>query len=128
MSSRNDRHPQQDTQQQDDEGLRALGYVPTFRREFSNLSTISFAFSVMGVCSSIASTFNTPLLLGGPASVTWCWFIGSINCLALASSIAEVVSAYPTCGGLYGASARLCPKKYRARVRRFSHSSITVTY
>lgn len=25
--------------------------------------------SIMGMCSSIATTFNTPLLLGGPASV-----------------------------------------------------------
>ena len=103
----------------DDEELRALGYAPSFRREFSNLATISFAFSILGVCSSIASTFNTPLLLGGPASVTWCWFLGATNCLALSSSIAEIVSAYPTCGGLYGASARLCPKKYRAKVRPF---------
>ncbi|KAG9315604.1 APC amino acid permease [Chiua virens] len=102
--------------EQDDKELRALGYVPSFRREFSNLATISFAFSIMGVCSSIATTFNTPLLLGGPAAVTWCWFLGATNCLALASSISEVVSAYPTCGGLYGASARLCPKKYRARM------------
>ena len=120
--------PMQNTEQQDDEELRALGYVPTFRREFSNLSTISYAFSIMGVCSSIASTFNTPLLLGGPASVTWCWFLGAINCLALASSISEVVSAYPTCGGLYGASARLCPKRYRARVRCFCFSSGVLKY
>ncbi|KAG9315603.1 amino acid permease [Chiua virens] len=105
--------------EQDDKELRALGYVPSFRREFSNLATMSFAFSIMGVCSSIATTFNTPLLLGGPASVTWCWFLGATNCLALASSIAEIVSAYPTCGGLYGASARLCPRKYRAGVRFF---------
>ena len=104
---------------EDDKELRALGYVPSFRREFSNLATISFAFSIMGVCSSVASTFNTPWLLGGPASVTWCWFLGATNCLALASGISEVVSAYPTCGGLYGASARLCPKKYRARVCLF---------
>ena len=101
---------------QDNEELRALGYVPSFRREFTNLATISFAFSIMGVCSSVASTFNTPLLLGGPASVVWCWFIGGTNCLALASSISEIVSAYPTCGALYGASARLCPKRYRAKV------------
>ena len=107
---------------QDNEELRALGYVPSFRREFTNLPTISFAFSIMGVCSSIATTLNTPLLLGGPASVVWCWFIGGTNCLALASSIAEVVSAYPTCGALYGASARLCPKRYRAKVGSFPPS------
>ncbi|KAJ6472386.1 hypothetical protein DFH09DRAFT_1343876 [Mycena vulgaris] len=49
----------------DDKALLALGYVPSFKREFSNLATISFAFSIMGLCSSIATTFNTPL--------TRCW-------------------------------------------------------
>jgi hypothetical protein len=54
-------------------------------------------------------------------------------CLTLGASIAEVVSAYPTCGGMwvssfsssvdivkfmhrYTASAQLTPKKHRAKV------------
>ncbi|CAL1698314.1 unnamed protein product [Somion occarium] len=100
----------------DDKVLEQIGYVPSFRREFSNLATISFAFSIMGLCSSIATTFNTPLTLGGPASVTWCWILGAVMCFTLGSSIAEIVSAFPTCGGLYTASARLCPPKHRAIV------------
>ncbi|KAJ7584947.1 APC amino acid permease [Mycena floridula] len=100
----------------DDKELVALGYQPSFKREFSNLATISFAFSIMGLCSSIATTFNTPLLLGGPSSVVWCWILGACMCFTLGASIAEIVSAYPTCGGLYTASARLTPKKHRAKV------------
>ncbi|KAL4066403.1 amino acid/polyamine transporter I [Scleroderma yunnanense] len=100
----------------DDNKLEALGYKPSFRREFSNLATISFAFSIMGLCSSVATTFNTPLLLGGPASATWCWLLGSCMCFTLGSSIAEIVSAFPTCGGLYTASAQLCPLSHRAVV------------
>lgn len=105
-----------DTTDDDDHRLEALGYKPSFRREFSNLATISFAFSIMGLCSSIATTLNTPLLLGGPTSVTWCWLLGSCMCFTLGSSIAEIVSAFPTCGGLYTASAQLCPKSHRAIV------------
>jgi amino acid transporter len=100
----------------DDKRLEALGYQPSFKREFSNLATISFAFSIMGLCSSIATTFNTPLLLGGPASVTWCWILGACMCFTLGASIAEIVSAFPTCGGLYTASAQLTPRKHRAKV------------
>ncbi|TFK60209.1 APC amino acid permease [Pluteus cervinus] len=100
----------------DDKELVALGYKPSFKREFSNLATISFAFSIMGLCSSIATTFDTPLLLGGPSSVVWCWILGACMCFTLGASIAEIVSAYPTCGGLYTASAQLAPKKYRATV------------
>ncbi|KAG9315623.1 amino acid permease [Chiua virens] len=101
---------------QDDDAIRALGYVPSFQRDFSVLATIGFAFGGFGVCASIAITLNTPMLLGGPASVTWCWLLGGVNSIALASSVAEIISAYPTCGGLYGASAFLCPRKYRAMV------------
>jgi len=37
------------TEDDDDHRLEVLGYKPSFRREFSNLATISFAFSIM-VC------------------------------------------------------------------------------
>ncbi|KAL7278701.1 hypothetical protein ACG7TL_007703 [Trametes sanguinea] len=100
----------------DDNKLLEIGYVPSFKREFSNIATISFAFSIMGLCSSVATTFNSPLFLGGPASVTWCWILGATMCFTLGASIAEIVSAFPTCGGLYTASAQLVPKKHRAIV------------
>ncbi|GAA5947955.1 hypothetical protein JCM10213_007664 [Rhodosporidiobolus nylandii] len=94
--------------------LARLGYKQEFKREFTNLSTISFAFSIMGVASSVVTTFNTPFGLGGPASVVWCWFLGTFMCFCLGTSIAELVSAYPTNGGLYSASVYLVPKKHRA--------------
>ncbi|KAL1661278.1 amino acid/polyamine transporter I [Schizophyllum commune] len=100
----------------DDRELIDLGYVPSFKREFTNLATISFAFSIMGLCSSISTTFVTPLTTGGPAAVVWCWILGATMCFTLGSSIAEIVSAYPTCGGLYTASANLAPKRYRAKI------------
>lgn len=100
----------------DDALLNEMGYKASFKREFTSLSTISFAFSIMGLCSSVATTFNTPLLYGGPASVTWCWILGSCMCLTLGASVAEIVSAFPTCGGIYTASARLCPPEHRAIV------------
>lgn len=48
--------------------------------------------------------------------MTWCWLLGSCMCFSLGSSIAEIVSAFPTCGGVYTASARLCPPSHRAIV------------
>ncbi|KAF8608434.1 APC amino acid permease [Ceratobasidium sp. AG-I] len=105
-----------DIDNDDDAELLALGYVPSFKREFTNIATISFAFSIMGMCSSIATTFNTPLLLGGPSSVVWCWILGASMCFTLGASIAEIVSAFPTAGGLYTASAQLVPPSRRAIV------------
>lgn len=100
----------------DDAELARMGYKSEFTREFTNLGTISFAFSIMGVCSSVTSTFDTPMLLGGPASVVWCWFMGFCGCFFIGTSIAELVSAYPTNGGLYSASCYLVPRRYRGPI------------
>ncbi|OCF31661.1 amino acid permease [Kwoniella heveanensis BCC8398] len=97
----------------DDAVLAKLGYKSEFLREFGNLETFSFAMSIMGMTASIATTFTTPLSLGGLASVVWCWLIGAILNISLGASIAEIVSAYPTAGGLYTASAALVPRAYR---------------
>ncbi|CAD6570718.1 MAG: hypothetical protein CYPHOPRED_004121 [Cyphobasidiales sp. Tagirdzhanova-0007] len=96
--------------------LERQGYTQEFLREFGSLATFSFAFSIMGLSSSLAITFTTPLTLGGPASVIWCWSIGAFfNCF-IGAAIAELVSAYPTSGALYTASARLVPPRHRAWV------------
>ncbi|KAJ9097343.1 hypothetical protein QFC19_006811 [Naganishia cerealis] len=82
-----------DSQDTDEVALARLGYKSEMIREFGNLSTFSFAMSIMGMCSSIATTFNTPLLYGGgPASVVWCWLIGSIFNTTLGASVAEIVA------------------------------------
>ena len=41
----------------------------------------------MGLCSSVATTFNTPLLTGGPASVVWCWILGACMCFTLGACV-----------------------------------------
>ncbi|WFD25081.1 polyamine transporter tpo5 [Malassezia nana] len=106
-------------QAMDDDDLalaKRMGHRSEFAREFKSFSTISFAFAIMGLVSSVATTFNSPFTLGGPASTVWCWFMGSCFNLSLGTAIAELVSAYPSAGGLYSASGLLVPKKYRATV------------
>ena len=49
-----------------------FGYKPVFKREFSYFSAFSFAVSIGGLFSSIATTFVYPLEAGGSASVVWC--------------------------------------------------------
>ncbi|CED83366.1 apc amino acid permease [Phaffia rhodozyma] len=101
---------------------KRFGLKNEFVREFgsaylrSHLNTppISIFDASQGMSSSIATTFNIPLQSGGPASVVWCWAMGSVMNMTLGASIAEIVSAYPTCGGVYSASAWLVPQKYRA--------------
>ncbi|KAL9001854.1 MAG: hypothetical protein Q9188_005192 [Gyalolechia gomerana] len=68
-----------------------FGYKPVFKRQFGYLSTFSFA---------VTTSFSYPLYAGGASSVVWAWLISGAGCMATACSVAELVSAYPTCGGL----------------------------
>ena len=80
----------------------------------------------------IAKSTHAVIRLSPIEQVTWCWLLGATMCFTLGtpllqphhvwkpmpwsftgSSIAEIVSAFPTCGGLYTASAQLCPRKHR---------------
>lgn len=91
-----------------------FGYKPVFRREFGYLSAFSFAVSISGLFATVATTFSYPLYAGGSASAVWCWLISGAGCLCLAFSVAELVSAYPTSGGLYYTVSRLAPKEWVA--------------
>lgn len=86
-----------------------FGYKPVFKREFGYLSTFSFAVSISGLFATIMTTFSYPLYAGGSAAAVWCWLISGAGCLCIAFSVAELVSAYPTSGGLYFTISRLAP-------------------
>lgn len=83
-----------------------------FKREFGYLSTFSFAVSISGLFATTTTTFSYPLYAGGSSSVVWCWLISGAGCMCIALSVAELVSAYPTCGGLYYTVSRLAPPKW----------------
>ncbi|TVY59705.1 putative amino-acid permease [Lachnellula suecica] len=90
----------QDLNEADAQLAEQFGYKPVFKREFGYLSTFSFAVSISGLFSTIMTTFVYPLSAGGSASAVWCWLISGAGCMCIACSVAELVSAYPTSGGL----------------------------
>ena len=61
-----------------------FGYKPVFKREFGYLSTFSFAVSISGLFSTVATTFSYPLYAGGSASAVWSWAISGAGCMCLA--------------------------------------------
>lgn len=84
-------------------------WIQELRREFSKWSTISYAISILGVLGSVPATFGSPLSAGGPATAVWCWLIGSCMAMCIGSSVAELVSAYPTAGGMYFVTKHVVP-------------------
>ncbi|EKG17660.1 Amino acid/polyamine transporter I [Macrophomina phaseolina MS6] len=101
--------------QNDDERLLArIGYNQELRREFNKWSTVSYAISILGVLGSVPATFGSPISAGGPATAVWAWFIGSVMAMCIASSVAELVSAYPTAGGMYFVTKHVVPPEHVA--------------
>lgn len=68
--------------------------------------------SISGLYSTITTTYYYPLIAGGASSAVWCWLISGAGCMCIAASVAELVSAYPTCGGLYYTISRLVPPNW----------------
>ncbi|KAJ5592014.1 uncharacterized protein N7459_002383 [Penicillium hispanicum] len=99
----------EDLAQADSELATKFGYNPVFKREFGYLATFSFAVSISGVFATIMTTMSYPLAAGGSSAVVWCWLISGAGCMCIACSVAELVSAYPTAGGLYFTISRLAP-------------------
>ncbi|KAF8888115.1 amino acid/polyamine transporter I [Infundibulicybe gibba] len=93
----------------DDTKLAQLGYKSEFKREFSLLETVAFSFSIMGVVASVSSTLIFGLASGGHVGLVFGWLIPSVFVMAVALSMAELVSSMPTSAGLYYFSAKLAP-------------------
>lgn len=100
-----------------------FGYKPVFKREFGYLSTFSFAVSISGLFATIMTTFSYPLYAGGSAAAIWDWLISGAGCMCIALSVAELVSAYPTSGGLY-----VFPRLYTSPTQTTSRDTSCVGY
>ncbi|KAF8582005.1 amino acid transporter [Ramaria rubella] len=96
----------------DDAVLAGLGYKSEFRREFSLLETVCFAFSIMGVIASVSSTLSFGLVSGGHVGMVWGWLIPCLFVMTVAASVAELASSMPTSAGLYYFAAKMAPERY----------------
>jgi amino acid transporter len=66
--------------------------------------------SISGVYGTLMSTWIYGLQAGGAAAIMWSWLIGGAGAWALAMSIAEISSAYPSSGAMYFTLKFLAPE------------------
>lgn len=85
----------------DDEALAALGHKAELQRNFSPLAMLGLAFAILNSWTALSASLSLALPSGGPTSVIWGLVSAGICNLALAASLAEFLSAYPTAGGQY---------------------------
>lgn len=97
---------------QDAEDLRKLGYAQQLFREMGGFSNFAISFSIISILTGAVLLFGYGLKFAGPIVNSVGWPIVSLFTLAVAASMAELASAYPTAGGLYYWAFRLGGRKW----------------
>ncbi|MET1039307.1 MAG: amino acid permease [Aeromicrobium sp.] len=92
----------------DDEQLLAkLGYKQDLNRSWSGFSNFAISFSIISILAGCFTNFGAGWNNGGPISISWSWPILSALILIIGFTMSELVSAYPTSGGIYWWASKL---------------------
>jgi amino acid transporter len=87
--------------------LARLGYAQQLYREMGGFSNFAISFSIISVLTGAVLLYGYGLKFAGPIVNSVGWPVVSLFTLAVAASMAELASAYPTAGGLYFWAFRL---------------------
>ncbi|GIF52564.1 amino acid/polyamine/organocation transporter (APC superfamily) [Asanoa ferruginea] len=85
----------------DAQRLAELGYKQELRRKWSGFSNFAISFSIISILAGCFTTFGQAWNNGGPVAISWGWPLISIFILIIGFCMSELVSAYPTAGGIY---------------------------
>ena len=91
----------------DDQRLAELGYKQELRRKWSGFSNFAISFSIISILAGCFTTFGQAWNNGGPVAISWGWPLISIFILIIGFCMSELVSAYPTAGGIYWWAAKM---------------------
>lgn len=95
-----------------DAALAKMGYKAELPRSLSMLSVLGLSFAIMAVPYGLSTTFYITLVNGQSVTILWGWVLLSLLSTAIAASLAEICSVYPTAGGVYYWAALLSTPKY----------------
>jgi amino acid transporter len=91
----------------DEELLAKLGYSQELSRTWSSFSNFAISFSIISILAGCFTTFGQAWNNGGPIAISWGWPIISLFILIIGFTMSELVSAYPTSGGIYWWAAKM---------------------
>ena len=93
--------------ERDSADLRRFGYVQELFRSMGGFSNFAVSFSIISILTGAVTLFGYGLEMGGPLEMTLGWPLVTVFTLAVAASMAELCSAYPTSGAMYHWAADL---------------------
>ena len=92
----------------DDEAhLAELGYQQELNRSWSGFSNFAISFSIISILAGCFTTFGQAWNNGGPIAISIGWPLILIFILIIGLCMSELVSAYPTSGGIYWWASKL---------------------
>ncbi len=91
----------------DEKHLAKLGYSQDLNRSWSGFSNFAISFSIISILAGCFTNFGAGFNNGGPISVSWSWPILGLIILIIGFTMSELVSAYPTSGGIYWWASKL---------------------
>jgi amino acid transporter len=98
--------------QQDIHDLHRLGYAQELFRSMGGFSNFAISFSIISILTGAVILYDYGLAWAGTAAVMIGWPLVTVFVLAIAASMSEIASAYPTAGGLYYWASKMRNKNW----------------
>jgi amino acid transporter len=98
--------------QQDVSDLHRLGYAQELFRSMGGFSNFAISFSIISILTGAVILYDYGLAWAGTAASLLGWPLITVFVLAIAASMSEIASAYPTAGGLYYWASRMKNKNW----------------
>jgi amino acid transporter len=98
--------------QADIKDLHGLGYAQELFRTRGGFSNFAISFSIISILTGAVILYDYGLAWAGTAAVMIGWPLITVFVLAIAASMAELASAYPTAGGLYYWASKMKNKNW----------------
>ncbi len=102
----------EDKIRQDVADLHGLGYAQELFRSMGGFSNFAISFSIISILTGAVILYDYGLAWAGTAAVVIGWPLVTVFVLAIAASMAELASAYPTAGGLYYWASKMKNKNW----------------
>lgn len=94
-------------QDDDERRLAELGYKQELSRTWSGFSNFAISFSIISILAGCFTTFYFGWNNGGPIAISLGWPVIAALILVIGFCMSELVSAYPTSGGIYWWASKL---------------------
>lgn len=86
---------------EDEKTLARMGYKQELARRMGGFSNFAISFSIICILAGCLTSFHVGFMAVGGAAIGIGWPVACLFSLAVAMTMGQVASAFPTAGGLY---------------------------